>query len=178
MRVRARERRLPQRRAVAAVVNRDLHAFLADLARHDHRQRQLLGDLRETVLRLEQSAGVRETELHLARLRELIAVGLEHLHHLLADDDLLGPVELRHAGAFPARAQGVPCRRGERDRKRQRCCWDLHGETIVVIRIPFLHIRSGRATALALSSGAPRRTHLYIGNIVNKMPPPRQMNPS
>ena len=50
-RVRAREVRLAQQRAVLAVVHGDLRALLADLAGHDRGQRQLLGDLLRTPRR-------------------------------------------------------------------------------------------------------------------------------
>jgi hypothetical protein len=36
------------------------------------------------------------------------AVGFEPPHHLLADDDLLGTVEFRHAGAFPPAPRALP----------------------------------------------------------------------
>src|SRR6185436_9430906 len=111
-----RERGLAQQPPIAAVMNGDLRALLPDLAGHDHRQRELSRDLRETVVGVQQRAGGREAELHLAGLRELVAVRLERAHHRLADDDLLGAVERRNAGAFPGRGQGAAARRADEQR--------------------------------------------------------------
>ena len=102
-RVRAREVRLAQQRAVLAVVHGDLRALLADLAGDDRGQRQLLGDLREALVVVEQRARVREADFHLARFGEIVAVRLQDLHDLLAHQRFLDAVELRDADAFATR---------------------------------------------------------------------------
>jgi hypothetical protein len=81
-------------------VDGDLRALLADLPGHDRRERELLGDLLEPLVVVEERAGVRQADFHLARFREIVAVRLQDLHDLLAHQRFLHAVELGNADAF------------------------------------------------------------------------------
>src|SRR5579862_1514632 len=97
VRVGAAERALAAHGAVGAVADRELRLLLGDLARDERRDRELLGDGLEAVVRVELHARAAGRAVDLPRADDLVAVALEDLHHGLADDALLRAVELRHA---------------------------------------------------------------------------------
>ena len=93
----------------------------------------------------------------------------------------------RAAASAWARRSGAACARrsagagvasvakhSERDRKRQRCCSHLHGETIGAIRIALLtNQRAAPMGSDAALGSAAACAIAGSGNSINKMPPPR-----
>ena len=102
-RIGAAERAVAEDRPLAAVVDDDLGPLRSDLAGHDGRQRQLLGQLLQAVVGVEAGAGAADGVGHGARADHLEAVRLQRLHHLLADQRLLRPLELGDADALAGR---------------------------------------------------------------------------